>query len=336
MAARIAHISYYLPSTEFTNDEFFKLFPELNGNANLEKIGVRKRVISAPGETASDMAVKAAKKLFDEHHINPADIDFLLYSSLDFDYKMPATSCVIHGELGLNFNCGTLDLSHGCSAYVYALSVAKGLIQSNGAKNVLLLTANTLTKDIHPRDKASRFVFGDAAAATLITASDLGGIQHCVFGTDSAGYQKIIVKDGGSRNPLNEKSFEEFSDEFGNTTSRAQFFMDGTGVFLFSLKRVPVLVAETLKKNNLAQEDIDLFIFHQANLYMIGTITKKLNIPPEKVFNNMQEIGNTVGSTIPIALAQALATGILKKNAKVMLIGFGVGLSLSSTVLYLD
>jgi 3-oxoacyl-[acyl-carrier-protein] synthase-3 len=332
MAARIAHISYYLPETEFTNDQFFELFPELKDNSNLAKIGVKKRVISARDETASDMAVKAAKKLFDEYKVNPSDIDLLLYSSLDFDYKFPATSCVIHGQLGLAPNCGTLDLSHGCSAYVYALSVAKGMIGSNGLKNVLLLSANTLTKDIHPRDKAARFVFGDAAAATLITSADSGGIQQCVFGTDSANWQKIILRDGGARNALNADSYKEIGDEFGNITTRAQFYMDGTGVFLFSLKRVPAIVKETLEKNNLSKDDIDLFIFHQANLYMIGTITKKLEIPDEKVFNNMQNIGNTVGATIPIALAQAKENGVLKQNATVMLIGFGVGLSLSTTV----
>ncbi|HYG50456.1 MAG TPA: ketoacyl-ACP synthase III [Flavobacteriales bacterium] len=332
MPARIAHISYYLPPTVFTNDEFFELFPDLKDNANLDKIGVKQRVISAKDETASDMAVKAAQKLFAEHEVNPADIDFLIYSSLDFDYKMPATSCVIHQQLGLNFNCGTLDLSHGCSAYVYALSVAKGMIETNGLKNVLMLSANTLTKDIHPRDKASRFVFGDAAAATLVQPAEQGGIQQCVFATDSANWQKIIVRDGGARNPLTATSYDEFSDEFGNITSRAQFFMDGTGVFLFSLKRVPALIDETLKKNNMAAGDIDLFIFHQANLYMIGTITKKANIPEEKVFNNMQHIGNTVGATIPIALAQAQESGRYKKNATVMLIGFGVGLSLSATI----
>lgn len=335
MPSKIAHISYYLPKNNFSNDEFFELFPELKANENLKKIGVENRVIAGENQTASDMAIEAAKKLVDEINFNPSNIDFLIYSSQDLDYYLPATSSYIHKELGLSDACGTIDTTHGCSAYVYALMLAKGMIEANGYKNVLILNAYTLTKTIHPKDKASRFVFGDAASATLVTYSDHQCIGNSVVGTESAGLEKIIVRDGGQRFPINPDSYKEIKDEYGNITTNANFYMDGTSVFMFSLRRVPVLIKDTLAKNNLTLEQIDGFIFHQANLYMIQAIVKKAGLDPSKVFNNMQKIGNTVGCTIPIALKDAMDQHKLTKGKRVMLIGFGVGLSWSATVVEL-
>lgn len=333
MSSKIEHISYYLPEKVFTNEQFFELFPELRANENLKKIGVEQRVISGQNEIASDMAVKAAKKLFDEAKISPSEIDFLIYSSLDLDFYTPATSIYIHKELGLIENCGAIDTTHGCSAYVYGLMLAKGMIEANGFKNVLLLNAYTLTKTLHAKDRASRFVFGDAATATFIIKSEKQQIGNCYVGTESKGWEKIILRDGGQRFPLNENSKKEIADEYGNVTSNCNLFMDGTGVFLFSIRRVPQVVKETLSKNNLLLDEIDVFIFHQANLYMIDAIVKKIGISPQKVFNNMHKIGNTVGCTIPIALAQAKENGRIKDGNKVMIIGFGVGLSWSATVI---
>ncbi len=334
MPSKIAHISYFLPEKVFSNEEYFKIFPELKENKNLSKIGVDERRVSSTNEIASDMSILAAKKLMSETNVSPGEIDFLIYSSLDLDFYTPATSMYIHKELGLSENCGAFDTTHGCSAYVYGLMMAKGMIESNNFKNVLLLNAYTLTKTLHPKDKACRYVFGDAATATLIVQSDVQKIGNCFVGTESKGYEKIILRDGGQRFPLNENSTKEISDEFGNTTSNVNLFMDGTGVFLFSLRRVPLVVKETLSKNNLSLDAIDLFIFHQANLYMIANIVKKVGIPEEKVFNNMQKIGNTVGCTIPIALAQAKEQGKIKEGNKVLVVGFGVGLSWSATVIH--
>jgi 3-oxoacyl-[acyl-carrier-protein] synthase III len=333
MYSGIEHISYYLPENILSNEQFFELFPELRSQENLKKIGVEERRISGDDEIASDMAVKAAKKLFADHNISPAEIDFLIYSSLDLDFYTPATSVYIHKELGLSENCGAIDTTHGCSAYVYGLMLAKGMIEANGFKKVLLLNAYTLTKTLHPKDRASRYVFGDGAAATLVVPTEKQGIGNCVVGTESKGWEKIILRHGGQRFPLNEHSYDEIKDEYGNVTCNANLYMDGTGVFLFSIRRVPLVVNDVLKKNQLTIEEIDLFIFHQANLYMISAIAKKVGIPPEKVFNNIHKIGNTVGSTIPIALAQATEQGVIRKDQKVMVIGFGVGLSWSATVL---
>jgi 3-oxoacyl-[acyl-carrier-protein] synthase-3 len=335
--AYIKAISYYLPEKTFSNEDFFDEFPEaLPGINNLLKIGVQKRHIVNSNKTASDLAVTCATKFFKEHNISPNEIDFLLFCSLELDYYTPATACVIHQKLNLPENCGVLDFNHGCSGYVYGLSLAKGFIESVGQKNVLLITASTLTKKIHKKDKSSRFVFGDGAAATLISARESEkGVGSFVFGNDGGGADKIIVKDGGGKHPISETSFTDYSDEYGNVTNDASFYMNGTGIFLFGVKTVPKIVLELLEKENKTIEDIDLFIFHQANLFLIDTIATKLNIPKQKVFNFMENVGNTVSSTIPIALYEAIQCGKAKKGDTILLVGFGVGLSWAATTITL-
>lgn len=332
MPAHIKHIAYYLPEKIYSNEDFFRDFPASRENRGLKKLGIDQRRIAAHNETAADMATKAARQLIANHHIDAVSIDFLLYVSFDFDYYTPATSCVIHEALGLAPHCGTLDQTHGCSAYVYALSTAKGLIEANGLNNVLVLTASTLTKRLHPGDRACKYLFGDAASATLVVNKDGQGIGQMAFGTDSKNFQKIIVRDGGDKYPITDTSYDPFTDEFGNTTSHGDFYMDGVGVFLFTMRRVPELVSQALQKNKLTQNDIDMFVFHQASGHIVDTLAKKMQIPEEKLFNYTGLVGNTVSSSIAITLAEGLKQNKIKKNDRVMLIGFGVGLSLAATV----
>lgn len=224
----------------------------------------------------------------------------------------------------------------GCSGFVYGLSLAKGLIESVGVKNVLLITSSTLTKTFHAKDKSSHFVFGDGAAATLISSrKNKEGIGSFVFGTDGKGKDRIIVKDGGARNKITEKSFADITDEYGNTTSDANFYMNGTSVFIFGLKTVPAAVNELLAKENRSITDIDLFIFHQANLFLIDAICAKLNIPEDRTFNYIEKVGNTVSASIPIALCEAIKAGKAKAGDKILLTGFGVGLSWAATIIEL-
>ena len=334
MGALIQAISYHLPAKTYTNDDFFDSFPDsINNKQNLLKLGIKNRHIVSEGETASDLAVKAAVKMFTEHSINKADIDFLLFCAQEFDHYTPTTACIIQDKLGLKNECGALDFNLGCSGFVYGLGVAKGLIESLGCKNVLLLTSSTLTKTFHPHDKSSRFLFGDGAAATLVSSHNQPNIGDFIFGTDGSKSDKIIVKDGGARNKLNESSFEDFTDEYGNVTNNACFYMNGTSIFNFGLKTVPTLVKDTLNKNKYSINDIDLFIFHQANLFLIETIGKKIGIPNEKIFNFMESIGNTVSSTIPIALAEAKKINKVKSGDKVLICGFGTGLSWGATII---
>jgi 3-oxoacyl-[acyl-carrier-protein] synthase III len=330
----IKAISYHLPETIFSNEDFFKIFPdERQHEENLQKTGVLNRHIISPDETASDIGVKAAQKLFIEHSIDPSSIDFLLFCAQEFDHFTPTTACIMQSKLNLPKSCGALDFNLGCSGFVYGLSLAKGLIESVGIKNVLLITSSTLTRTFHKKDKSSIFLFGDGAAATLISSRDEKGIGKFVFGTDGSGKDKIIVKDGGARNKLTENSLIDHSDQYGNTTNDASFYMNGTGVFIFGLKTVPVLIEELLNKENNSINDIDLFIFHQANLFLIDSIRSKMKIPEQKIFNYMGNVGNTVSSSIPIALNEGIRAGRAKKGDRIMLIGFGVGLSWAATTI---
>ncbi|MDQ3112043.1 MAG: ketoacyl-ACP synthase III [Bacteroidota bacterium] len=329
----IQALSYILPEKIYSNEDFFIDFPEAK-TANMEKTGVMKRHIVAPGQTASDLAVLAGEKLFAEHGIDRNEIDFLLLILLGPDYYMPSTAGIVHSRLGLRSNCGALDMEIGCSGFSYGLSVASGLIAVAGVKKILLLTSSTLTNTLHPKDRGSRFVFGDGAAASLISSEGGGKIDSFVFGNDGDEFEKIIIRDGGSRNPLNPQSYAEITDDYGKVICDANYFMDGIGVFQFSVKRVPALVADVLAKAGLQKEDIDLYVFHQPNVFLNENIRKKIGIPEEKFVHCIAETGNTVQSTIPIALYESIQNGRLKRGMKVLVAGFGVGLSWSGAIIH--
>lgn len=332
----IRGISWILPEKVYSNEDFFMDFPEHKTNLNLLKVGVLKRHVIDPSQTASDLAEQAARKYFEEHSLKADEVDFLIYCSLDFDHMTPSTSGILQHKLGIPESAGTLDFNHGCSGYPYALLIAKGLIETGASSNVLILTSSSLTKMIHPKDKSSRFVFGDGAAATLVSLrKDNWGIGVSDFGSRGKDAKKIIVEHGMGRQPLSTDSYDEKVDEYGNYYSKAHFYMDGMGVFLFSIKTVPVLVNNLLLKNKMSIEDIDLFVFHQANAFMNETIRKKLGIPEEKFMVYFSEVGNTVASTIPIALQMAMSEGKVRTGSTVLLAGFGTGLSWCGTIIRL-
>lgn len=334
--AYIKSIAWITPEKEYSNTDFFKDFPEAASNANLLKVGVEKRFVVDKNTTASDLAFEAGIKLFQDNNIQPESIDFLIFCSLEFDYITPATSCVLQDRLGLRESVGTFDFNHGCSGYTYALSMAKGLIESGQVKNVLILTTSTLTKNLHPKDKSLRFVFGDAAAATLVDSrTDNWGIGAFEFGSRGKDTDKLIIKDGLGRNPIDEESSKEIIDEYGNIHSRETLYMDGIGVFLFSMNVVPKMVNALLEKNKISLEQVDHFVFHQANAFLNESLRKKLNIPEEKFMIYMAEVGNTVASTIPIALSEGIRAGRFAPGDKILLAGFGTGLSWSGTIVQL-
>ena len=330
MKAYIKAISYYLPERIVTNEDLVKEFPEWSVDKIAKKIGVYERHVAAEDETAGDMGIRAAEKLFDEHGIDKSCIDFVLLCSQSPDFFLPSTACVIQDELGLSTKCGAFDFNLGCSGYEYGLAVAKGLIVAGVAKNILLLTAETYNKHIHPKDKGNRTIFGDAAAASLVSTEGFAEIGEFCLGTDGSGYDKLIHKTGGMRH------YERMNDlhynEDGIPISSDHLFMDGKAIFDFTSDIVPPMIEETLAKNQMKMEDIDLFVFHQANKYMINFLRKMLEIEKEKFYVFMENVGNTVSSTIPIALYEAQKEGKLKGN--VLLAGFGVGLSYGATIIH--
>jgi len=331
MKAYVKAISYYLPESVLTNEDISNLFPEWTAEKVASKVGIKSRHISGEDETATDMAFNAALKLFDEHGIDKSDIDFLLLCTQSPDYYLPSSSCILQDRLGLNKHCGAFDFNLGCSGFVYGLAVAKGLLSAGIAKNILLLTSETYTKHIHPKDKGNKTIFGDAASAILISTEGIGEIREFVLGTDGSGYEQLIVKNGALRNHCftNEFSF----DEEGNILAPDYLYMNGSEVFAFTIREVPPLVDEVIIANGLKKEDIDLFVFHQANKFMLTHLRKRLKIDEEKFFIFMEDVGNTVSSTIPIALYEAMKQNKIKKGNKILLAGFGVGLSWGGVVI---
>jgi 3-oxoacyl-[acyl-carrier-protein] synthase-3 len=328
----IAGISFYLPVAELSNNELEELYEDWPAAKIYDKIGIKKRHIAAEDETAGDLAGKAALKLFGEFAIEPQEIDFILLATQSPDYFLPTTACILQHKLGIPSSAGALDFNLGCSGYVYGLALAKGLISGSIAQNVLLLTGETYSKYIHPRDKSVRTIFGDAGSATLVSRSLKPSIGEFVLGTDGSGFDKLIVPVGGARKLRAAGPPVETKDESGNVRSNENLFMDGAAIFSFTVEKVPEVVRSVLEKNGLAIGQIDLFVFHHANKFMLDFLRNIIDIPKEKFYVNMADIGNTVSSSIPIALRRASDDGILKSGMKVMLVGFGVGLSWGATL----
>lgn len=329
MKAFIKAISYYLPNKIVTNEDLVTEFPEWTVEKVAAKVGVNQRHIAAENETASDIAIQAAEKLFGEHGIDRSTIDFILFCTQSPDYFLPTSACLIQNKLGLSTSCGALDFNLGCSGFVYGLSLAKGLIAANIARNVLLLTSETYSKHIHPKDKGNRTIFGDASAATLISTAGIASIEDFCLGTDGRGAENLIVKNGGFRhsNLTNDLNI----DENGNLTSSDYLYMNGGEIFNFTSDAVPILIEHVLEKNNLIKSDVDLFVFHQANKYMMNYLRKLIDIESDKFYYCLEKMGNTVSSTIPIALCEAQKENKLKGN--ILIAGFGVGYSWGATVL---
>lgn len=329
MKAYIKGIAYYLPDSVLTNEELVKQFPEWTVDKISKKVGISERHVTTEDETAGDMAVKAAEKLFTEKGIDRSVIDFVLLCTQSPDYHLPSTSCIIQDKLGLSTRCGAFDFNLGCSGYEYGLAVAKGLVVGGIAKNILLLTAETYTKYIHPLDKGNRTIFGDGATATLVSDSGYAEIGEFCLGTDGSGAEQLIVKSGCARHFQLINDYQ--IDEEGGIHSSDNLYMNGKAIFDFTSDVVPPLIDETLQKNGLNMEEVDLFVFHQANKYMINYIRKLMGIDKERFYIFMENVGNTVSSTIPIALCEAEKEGKLKGN--IVLAGFGVGLSYGAVIL---
>ena len=299
---------YILPKAQLTNVDLVKLFPEWTEAKIFSKTGIASRYVTSETEDALDLAEKACLKLF-ENGVDQKSIDFILLCTQSPRYRLPSSACILQHKLGIPTTAGALDYDLGCSGFVYGLAMAKGLVKGGVARNVLLVTAETYTKYIGEMDKSTRSIFGDGAAATLIDESTVEHIGEFALGTDGSGAEKLILRDG------------------------EHLFMDGPEIFNFTLDVVPKTMDEICARNGIPRDEVDLFVFHQANKFMLDTIRKVNLIPRDKFYVNLEDTGNTVSSTIPIVLKRAEAEGKLKPGMKVMIVGFGVGLSWGGTIL---
>lgn len=338
MFAAVRAIEYHLPEAILTNEELACTSPGWTPKKIAAKTGIVQRRIAAPQECASDLAVAAAQKLFASGACHPEEIDFLLFCTQSPDYFLPTTACILQDRLGLPTSAGALDYNLGCSGFVYGLSLAKGLVETGQTTNVLLLTAETYSKFLHPDDRSARPLFGDAAAATLVRgrpdapAGGLPWIGPFVFGTDGKGMENLIVSTGGMRRPARGPT-SPCTDATVPALSHNHLFMNGPEIFTFALRVVPQAVKALLARAERTIDDVDLFVFHQANRYMLEHLRDKLEIPPEKFVVAMSHVGNTVSSTIPIALKDSVGRQLLPAGKLALLVGFGVGYSWAATLI---
>lgn len=329
--AFIKALSYYLPEKVMSNEELVREFPEWSVEKVAQKVGVNYRHLAAEDETACDLAEKAAIKMFDEYGVDPSDIDFVMLCTQSPDYFLPSSACILQHRLGIPTSAGAFDYNLGCSGCIYGLAIAKGLISAGIAKNILLLTAETYNKYIHPYDKSNRSIFGDGAAACLISTDGFAKIGDFVLGTDGSGANDLIVKTGASRNKNVSGKYQE--DEEGHLFYDDFLYMNGGKIFNFTLEAVPPMVDDILLRNNIIRQQVDYYVFHQANKFMLNTIRKVCNLPKDKFYIDLTETGNTVSSTVFIALKKCIANNNIRQDDKVMIAGFGVGLSWGGTIL---
>lgn len=319
MTARISQIEYYLPEIIVTNQDLAKENPSWDFGQIEPKTGIKARHIAATGERASDLAVKAAEQLFKKGQIDRKTIDTLIYCTQSPDYPLPTTSCIIQDRIGLSTNVAAFDFNLGCSGYIYGLALCNSMIHSGISTRTLLLCAETYSKYISPKDRSARVLFGDAGTATLIEiANGCQSIGPFILGTDGSGMDKIIVR--------SEKRDSEGAS-YSENESQSVLSLDGPGVFMFTMKRVPECVTDLLGKAKKTLEDINLFVFHQASKIVIDNIVRILSLDEKKVFRGYENIGNTVSASIPIAIKQAEEQNRIREGDLLMLVGFGVGLS---------
>jgi 3-oxoacyl-[acyl-carrier-protein] synthase-3 len=333
--ARLKDVAVFLPEQVLGNDELAAIYPEWPAEKIFDKTGINERRIASSMQTAGDMAYQAAVNLFAQGEITVQDVDFIILCTQAPDYVLPTTACILQDRLGVSRQAGAMDINLGCSGFVYGLSLAKGLIETGAARCILLLTADTYSKYIHPMDKSVRTLFGDAAAATAIVAIEdtVEAIGPFVFGTDGSGAKNLIVEAGMFRMPKSLETAKEMADESGNVRTREHLYMNGAEVMGFSLKEVPKAADALLLKAGKAKEDMDFFVLHQANKFMLDALRKKLKVPQEKLPIMVEDCGNTVSSTIPIALFKLHQQGRLRQGHQLMLIGFGVGYSWAACLL---
>lgn len=327
MKAFINKIVYVLPEIKIENPK----------NRLTKKTGIFNRHVCSLNQNASDLAFEAAEKLFSKG-INRNNIDYLILCTQSPDYYLPTTACILQNRLGLSKICGCFDYNLGCSGYIYGLSIAKGLIESNQAQNILLLTAETYSKYINVQDNTVYPLFGDAATATLVSGYDVveNGLEGFVLGTDGSGYDKLIVPVGGMKYRYDDAKVEIEQDEYGNYRTNRNLYMNGAAISDFALDVVPETMYKILEKTNMDKTDIDYYVFHQANKFMLNFLRMKCDLLEMPFWNDVSEYGNTVSCSIPIALVDMMEANQDKDINKVMSIGFGVGLSWGGCIINMN
>ncbi|MFZ4725959.1 MAG: 3-oxoacyl-ACP synthase III family protein [Paludibacter sp.] len=289
--------------------------------------GIERRHVVTEGVCASDLCLAAAEKLINELNWDRNDIECLIFVSQTPDYKLPATSCVLHGKLGLSKNCMTFDISMGCSGWVYGISTMASIVSSGSIKKGLLLVGDTVTRTKSPLDKSTYPLFGDAGTATALSYNENASPLQIALFTDGLNYDAIMIEDGGYRNPVTEKSFEYVDYGNGIVRNKLQSVLDGSSVFTFGISKAPQSVNALIEHFSIDKDEVDYFVFHQANMLMNEKIRTKLKLPEEKVPYILKDFGNTSSTSIPLTLVNNIGEKFNNSEVKILACAFGVGLS---------
>lgn len=293
--------------------------------------GIEKRhVVGNSGICTSDLCVSAANQLLEKLNWEKSEVDCLIFVTQTPDYILPATSCIIQDRLGLSKDCYSLDISLGCSGWVYGLSVISALMQNGFFKKGILLTGDTTTVTKSPKDKSTFPLFGDAGTATALEYKMSASGFKFHFGTDGSGFESIMIKDGGFRHPFSEGSLKEKEYENGIVRNDLQSTLNGANVFTFGIGRAPKSVKALLEKFEISIDSIDYGIFHQANKMMNEKIRTKLGLSEEQVPYSIGEYGNTSSASIPLTMCKLFGNNLIKTKKNIVASGFGVGLSWGS------
>lgn len=324
--ARIAGTDYHLPSRVVSNAELQAGHPQWQMDQVERQTGVKNRRRAEAGETALDLAEAACRKLAARPRCDLHGVDALLFCTESPDHVMPPNACLLQSRLGLPQTVAALDYTLACSGFIYGLYLAKALVQSGAASRVLLVTADTYSKWIHPDDRGPATLFGDGAAATLITAGQ-PGLGGFLLRTDGSRSSCFVVPAGGARTPRSAETATPVRSGRDSVRSAEHLHMNGPAVVDFVKQEIPPLVTQLLDQERLTLNDLDLVVFHQASQVTLDHLYGALGVPKDKQFYGIADVGNTVSASIPIALRDAECQGRLTPGMRLMLIGFGVGLS---------
>lgn len=330
---KISGIASAVPMHFRTIQDDIPIFGKNETSKISQSIGVNSRHIAPPHLCTSDICYFAAKSLLNDACISRDSIDALIFVSQTPDYRLPATSCILQNRLGFRTECAAFDLNMGCSGYVYGLWVASTIIAAGNAQQVLLLVGDTSSKLISSKDRSTSLLFGDSGTATLLSKTANDKIMYFNLGTDGSGYNNLIIPAGGCRNPSNESTRIAILKENGNLRSDEHLYMNGAEVFAFTLQRVPPMIDILLKYSKYLQDDIDYYIFHQANKFIVDYLAKKMKLPVSKVPINTYRYGNTSSASIPLILTDILSKQLKTTELKLVFSGFGVGYSWGSVCL---
>jgi 3-oxoacyl-[acyl-carrier-protein] synthase-3 len=327
---RIAGIASAVPERVLSLDDDAQVFGRTEIDRISQNIGVRTRHVASPATCTSDLCRAAASRLLDDLGWERRTVDALIVVTQTPDYFMPATACVLQHQLGLAHGCAAFDVNQGCAGYVYGMWIGGHLVRG-GCSRLLLLVGDTISRLVSPRDRTVTSLFGDAGTATALEYSPAAPAMHFELGADGSGRDCLIVPAGAFRHPHSAETSEPRECSGGNIRSDEDLFMDGGEVFTFALREVPRLVQSILSAAELTIADIDAFVFHQANRFMLNHLTKRLRLPPERVAIGLTEFGNTSSASIPLAITTELRESLATPR-RLLMAGFGAGFAWGASI----